>query len=176
MRWRRSVLAIAGASALASLAWVQRAAAQEKLPPAVAEAVKSNADLCREFGATPDTGRAVQKVDLNADGKPDYVFFVGTIHCPGAASLYGDREKVVRVYAGDGAGGAVEAFSDMVFDVKLEGSGPTAKLWLTTSGAGCGKPPAPDFSQENFCDRAIVWNAKTRKFEYAPASTVRMIQ
>jgi hypothetical protein len=25
-------------------------------------------------------------------------------------------------------------------------------------------------------DRALVWNAKTRKFEYAPVTTLRMIQ
>jgi len=41
---------------------------------------------------------------------------------------------------------------------------------------GCGKAPAPDFARENFCDRAIVWSAKTRKFEYAPVSTVRRIE
>jgi hypothetical protein len=44
------------------------------------------------------------------------------------------------------------------------------------SGAQCGKPPAPDFARENFCDRALVWNAATKKFDYAPVSTVRMIQ
>ncbi len=27
---------------------------------------------------------------------------------------------------------------------------------------------------ENFCDRALVWNAQSNKFEYAPVATVRM--
>jgi hypothetical protein len=44
------------------------------------------------------------------------------------------------------------------------------------SGQACGKPPAKDFASEKFCDRALVWNAKTRKFDYAPVSTVKMIQ
>ena len=64
----------------------------------------------------------------------------------------------------------------MVFDATLEGSGAATKLWLGVSGAGCGKPPAPDFAHENFCDRSLVWNAKAKKLEYAPVSTVRMIQ
>jgi hypothetical protein len=66
--------------------------------------------------------------------------------------------------------------SAIVFGAKLEGEGAAARLWLTVSGAACGKPPAPDFAHENSCDRAIVWNAKTRKFEYAPVSSVRMIE
>jgi hypothetical protein len=80
------------------------------------------------------------------------------------------------VYVGDGAGGAVDAFSDSVFGAELEGAGAAAKLWLTVSGKQCGKPPAKDFAHENFCDRAVVWSAKTKKFEYAPVSTVRMIE
>jgi hypothetical protein len=60
--------------------------------------------------------------------------------------------------------------------VTIEGAGPAAKLWLTVSGQQCGKKPAADFASENFCDRSILWNARTQKFEYAPVATVRMIQ
>lgn len=176
MNPRRCTPVHAFAITLALVAAVAPAAAQEKLPAAVQADVTSNADLCREFGSSPDTSRAVKSADLNGDGKPDFVFLNGWIHCPGAASLYGDREKIVVVYAGDGAGGAVSAFTAMVFDAKLEGTGADTKLWLTTSGAGCGKPPGADFSQESFCDRPIAWNANAGKFEFAPVSTVRMIQ
>lgn len=176
MSWKRIGPAIACALALSMIASAEPAAAQGKLPAAVAADLKSHADLCREVGATPNTENAVKSADLNGDGKPDFVFLNGWIHCPGWASLYGDREKAVTVYAGDGSGGAVSAFSGMVFDAKLEGTGAATKLWLTTSGAACGKPSAPDFASESFCDRALVWNAKTRKFEYAPVSTVRMIE
>jgi hypothetical protein len=44
------------------------------------------------------------------------------------------------------------------------------------SGQQCGKTPARDFASENFCDRALKWNAQTAKFEYAPVSTVRMVK
>jgi hypothetical protein len=152
------------------------AVAQGALPASVARDLNENADLCREVGGKPATDRAVERADLNGDGREDFVFYVGSIVCDGAASLYGDREKRVTVYAGDGSGGAATAFSDSVFDAKVEGAGASAKLWLTVSGAGCGKPPAADFASENFCERAIVWNAKTKKFDYAPVSTARMIQ
>lgn len=148
------------------------AAAQAKLPASVAAELKPNADFCREVGGTPNTDGAVENADLNGDGKHDFVLFLGWIRCDGAASLYGDREKAVTVYAGDGAGGAVAAFSGAVFDVKIEG----AKLWLTTSGAACGKPPADRFATESFCERSLLWDAKERKFVYAPVSTVRMIE
>jgi hypothetical protein len=155
---------------------VATAGADPALPAPVAAAVKEYADLCKEMGATADTANAVKRIDLNADGNVDYVFAAGWIHCPGSASLYGDREKAVSVFAGDAAGGAAAAFWGSVFDVRIEGTGAAAKLWLTVSGSGCGKPPAPDFAHESFCDRALVWNAKTKQFEFAPVSTVRMIE
>jgi hypothetical protein len=164
------------AAALAGCLIPAAAGAQAALPAAVAKDVKENADLCREAGGTPNTKNAVKSADLNGDGNADFVFLNGWIHCDGFASLYGDREKALVVYTGDGAGGAVAAFTGMVFDATLEGTGAATKLWLGVSGADCGKPPAESFATENFCDRAIVWNAKTKKFDYAPVSTVRMIQ
>jgi hypothetical protein len=147
-----------------------------KLPAAVAAGLKSVEDTCREVGGKPRTADAVKRADLNGDGKEDYVLYLGWVDCDGAASIYGDREKGVAVYVGDGAGGAVDAFSDSVFDAKIEGAGADAKVWLNVSGGQCGKPPARDFASENFCDRALVWNAKAKKFDYAPVSTIRMIQ
>jgi hypothetical protein len=152
------------------------AAADAPPPAAVATALKEIASMCTDAGGKPLTDKAVQRADLNGDGKEDYVLDVGSVGCDGAASIYGDREKSVTVYAGDGKGGAKQAFADMTFGMKIEGTGPAAKLWLTTSGAGCGKGQAQDFASESFCERAIVWNAKTQAFEYAPVSTVKMIE
>ncbi len=151
-------------------------AAKPSLPATVTADLKSVADMCREVGGKPQTGNAVKRVDLNGDGHEDFVLDVAAINCDGAVGVYGDREKGVTVYAGDGKGGASLAFSDQVFGVSIEGSGPAAKLWLTVSGGGCGKKPARDFASENFCDRSVVWNAKTLKFDYARVATVRMIR
>jgi hypothetical protein len=147
-----------------------------RLPTAVAADLKSVADQCREVGGKPLTQDAVKRVDLNGDAKDDFVVDLGQVNCDGAAGVYGDREKGVTVYVGDGAAGASNAFSDFVYGAKLVGEGPAAKLWLTVAGEACGRKPAADFASENFCDRAIVWNAKTKKFDYAPLATARMIQ
>ena len=96
----------------------------------------------------------MKRADLNGDGKEDFVLDTGSVNCDGAASIYGDREKWVGVYVGDGKGGATSAFIDSVYGVTIEGTGSAARLWLTVSGEQCGKKPAKDFASENFCDRA----------------------
>jgi hypothetical protein len=151
-------------------------AAEQNLPAAVAKDLKAVAEQCREVGGKPVTTDAVKRVDLTGDGREDFVLDVGSVICDGAASIYGDREKSVSVYVADAAGGAAPAFGDAVFAVKIEGTGPAAKLWLTVSGAQCGKKPARDFASESFCERALVWNAAKRKLGYAPVSTVKMVQ
>jgi hypothetical protein len=151
-------------------------AAPPALPASVATALKEVAAVCTESGGKALTDDAVKRVDLNADGKEDYVLDVASINCDGAASVYGDREKGVMVYVGDGKGGAKQAFSDASYGMRIEGEGAAAKLWLTVSGEACGKKRAADFASESFCDRAIVWNAKTQAFDYAPVSTVKMIE
>jgi hypothetical protein len=44
------------------------------------------------------------------------------------------------------------------------------------SGADCGKKQAQDFASESFCERPLAWNAKTQAFDFAPLSTVKMIE
>ena len=168
---------------LASVCWLSVAtvnaaepAKPDPLPAAVAADLESVAGTCREVGGAPRTADAVTRVDLNADGNQDFILNVGAINCDGAASVYGDREKSVTVYAGDGKGGATAAFTDAAFGAKVDGTGAGAKLWLTVSGAQCGKKPAQDFASEAFCERPLVWNASAKKLEYAPVTAVRMIE
>jgi len=174
----RATTIVASAFCTAFLAHAAHAAqaATPKLPATVAADLKAIAGECTGVGGKADVSNAVKRADLNADGKEDYVLDVGAINCDGAASIYGDREKGVTVYVDDGAGGARNAFSDSVFGVTIEGTGPAARLWLTVSGAQCGKQPARDFASESFCDRPLAWNAKSQKFDYAPVSSARMIQ
>ncbi len=167
----------AGAAAIGHAATPsEKPAVRSRLPTIVAASLKSLDDTCREVGGKPLTGDVVKRVDLNADGKEDFVVDAGSANCDGAASIYGDREKGIAVYVGDGIGGATEAFSDYVYGAAIEGTGPAAKLWLTVSAERCGKKPAADFATENFCDRALIWNVPAMKFRYAPLSTVRMLQ
>jgi hypothetical protein len=151
-------------------------AAPPRLPGAVLEDLKATAAECTDAGGVAQTGNAVKRADLNADGKEDYILDVGSIQCEGAAGIYGDRDKGVTVYVGDGAGGARNAFREWAYEAKLEGTGAATKLWLTVMGTNCGRKPAKDFASETFCDRPVVWNAKSQNFEFAPVSAVRLIQ
>jgi hypothetical protein len=151
-------------------------AADTKLPAAVATDLKAVAAECVDVGGKAITDKAIIRADLNGDAKQDYVLDVGSIQCDGAASIYGDRDTMVNVYVGDGANGAVKAFSDLSYGVRLEGAGAATKLWLTVMGAQCGKKPARDFASEHFCDRALAWNPATKKFDFAPISTVKTIE
>ncbi|MFO1207345.1 MAG: hypothetical protein U1E63_16745 [Burkholderiales bacterium] len=151
-------------------------AAAPSLPGTVQADLKAMAAECTDAGGTAQTGNAVKRADLNGDGKEDYILDVGSIQCDGAASIYGDRDKSVTVYVGDGAGGARSAFNEWAYEAKLEGTGPATKLWLTVMGSNCGRKPAKDFASETFCDRPVVWNPKTQKFEFGSVSTVRLIQ
>ncbi len=151
-------------------------AAPPRLPGTILEDLQATAAECADAGGVAQTGNAVKRADLNADGKEDYILDVGSIQCEGAASIYGDRDKSVTVYVGDGTGGARNAFREWAYEAKLEGSGAATKLWLTVMGSACGKKPAKDFASETFCDRPVVWNPKSQLFEFAPVSTVRLIQ
>lgn len=151
--------------------------AAPKWPAAVASDLEAIAQECTGVGGKAVTSDAVRRADLNGDGHDDYVFFVGWIICEGAASIYGDRAKMVQLYAGDAQGGAAAStFAQLAYDVRLEGSGAAAKAWLTVSGMQCGKKPAANFASEAFCERPVAWNGKARTFEFAPVSTVRMIE
>ena len=146
------------------------------LPPAVADALAALAADCTAVGGVPHAERAIERADLNADARADFVLFAGWIECEGAASVYGDREKLLTVFASSSDRAAPEAFSERVFDVTLEGNEPPKRLWLTVMGSQCGREPAADFASEFFCDRAIDWNAATHRFDYAPVETVRPIR
>lgn len=149
---------------------------QSPLPATVAAALASLAEQCSGVGGTPRTENAVRRADLNGDNNEDFVLFAGWINCENAVSIYGDRQKSLAVFPGDGQGGTGEAFGDWVFDAELEDTAEGRQLWLATMGEQCGRPPAASFASESFCNRAITWNGATQRFDYAPVSTVRMIE
>jgi hypothetical protein len=146
------------------------------LPPPVAAVLAALTDECTRVDGIPHAENAVQRADLNADGTEDFVLYAGWIVCENAWSIYGDREKALTVFAGDGDGGAAEAFADLVYDAKIETQGAAAQLWLSTSAERCGRPRAEVFADETFCDRRIEWHAGTARFDYAPLDTVRLIE
>jgi hypothetical protein len=146
------------------------------LPAVVSADLDGAAAACTAASGKPLMTQATLRADLNADGREDYVVNVGGINCEGAPSVYGDREKEVSVFIGDGRGGATRVFADSTFGVTIEGTTTAAKLWLTFSGSNCGKPPASDFASETFCDRALDFPADAREPVLAPLETVRILR
>lgn len=146
------------------------------LPSPVSAAVAALAARCSAVDGKPQVNAAVQHGDFNADGYDDFVLFSGWIACENAASIFGDREKDITVFIGNDAGGASTAFTGSVYDVTLEGEAKTSHVWVTVAGEQCGNPPAPTFFEESFCDRALVWNQATARFDYAPLSEARSLK
>jgi hypothetical protein len=146
------------------------------LPGPVGTALAEQLELCREGGGTPHADKALQRADLNGDGTADFVLYVGWIECENAWSIYGDRAKAVRVFIAGDRGSASEAFADTVYDTRIETTDGAARLWLTVSGEACGRPPAPSFAEESFCERPLVWDAGAARLEYDSLDNVRMIE
>jgi hypothetical protein len=146
------------------------------LPPTVVEAVALLAEICTASEGKPRSEEAVRTVDLNGDRVDDFVVYAGWMVCENAWSVFGDREKAIMVYAGDGRGAAPEAFMGSVYDAAIETTPSGDSLWLGVAAESCGRPSAATFAEETFCDRAIVWNAATRRFDFAPVETIRLIE
>ena len=145
------------------------------LPEPLAATLASWADECRAAGGTTRDSDAVKHADLSGDTREDYVLYRGWLVCDNAPSVFGDREKTVLVFVGDDAGKARLAFDEQAFDARIEERGTARVLWLTLSAGECGRPPAPHFSNETFCERAVVWNASGH-FELSPVKAARIIK
>jgi len=148
----------------------------DALPGGVREEVEALARQCSEVGGTPHTDRAVRRADLDGDGDGDFVVFAGWIDCQDAVSVYGDREKHLVVLVADASGEVRSSFSDAVYAATIEDDSIPATLWLTVSGVDGGRPRAPDFASESFCERALSWDADKQAFDYADLDSVRMIE
>lgn len=168
-----NVLCVLGAAACDHSAPVPAANA---LPSPVSAAVAELAAQCSAVNGKPQADATVRRGDFNADGYDDFVLFPGWMVCENAVSVFGDREKDVTVFIGNDTGSVSTAFGDSVYEVRLEDEGKRSQIWLTVAGTQCGNPPAATFSEESFCDRALVWNKATAQLDYAPLSAARPLK
>ncbi|MCB1630810.1 MAG: hypothetical protein H7A12_08885 [Pseudomonadales bacterium] len=145
------------------------------LPPPVVKAIDAFAEECAAAGGVANTRDAARRVDLNGDKRADFVVYAGWIPCDNAPGVFGDRTKVLMVFAGDTGDDAQQAFSDDVYDATVETRDSRQELWLTTSGEECGRTQAAAFADETFCDRQLVWTTAGR-FELAPLDAARLLK
>ena len=128
--------------------------------------------MCRDVGGTPgDKAGLLRSVDLNGDGVPDWVLDQGVYACNGAASLFGGSGgSSVMVWAGLSGGGAGQPFGQAAHGAKIE----NGRLWLTVGGGFCGQNTAGlSRAEMTYCERPLAWDARARKFDFAPVSEIR---
>lgn len=100
MRCADRVVELAGRSAAADMTALcllalvpARSIAEPILPAVVAKELEPLAEQCRGVGGKPTTERVVKRVDLNGDGRDNFVLDAGSIDCDGAPGIYGWPSK-----------------------------------------------------------------------------------
>lgn len=157
---------------LAALALTDALAAKP-LPTAVRKVLNTmNAD-CQGVGGKPGASPGlVSTLDLNGDGRMDYVIYTGAFDCEGAASLFvGTGGGSVEIFLSAADGDAARAFEHGVDGMRVE----QGRLWLAVGGPLCGQQVRDDTprSAMQACWRPLHWDAGRRKLDFAPLSSVR---
>lgn len=141
-----------------------------KLPVVVQRAINEDAQNCRSSGGRFSYSKAIQTIDLNGDGYPDYVYDSGETVCAGGADLGGSGGWPVTVFAGQPDGSAKEAFSNGAIGARMI----NGRLYLGVGGAYCGQNTRGRVrAQYDNCIRPLQWNARRKVFEFAPVSQKR---
>jgi hypothetical protein len=117
----------------------------------------------------PEKGAALvaavaQRADLNGDHVDEWIIDAGRAcpHTDGPAVKYGSQ---VTVFSAAEKGEAVPSFQQAAFSSHIEHAAGKVRLILTVGGAMCGEGP-----ESQRCDRPVVWNALTKRFELAPVA------
>lgn len=150
MRWIAITLPLLGLGLASS-------AAAEEPPKLVAAYV---AQLGQQCGAPPATA-ALERVDLNGDGRLDWIVDAGRYHCPGRSQAVAETGPPVTVFLVTEAGLAAPALQVAAFGSRLQRT-PAGELtfWVTVGGAACGAA-APQMR----CERRVVWRPAERRLE-----------
>ena len=108
-------------------------------PPEIEAATAENFAACTEAGGTPSTGPDyLTEVDLNGDGRPDYVMNLAGLTCENAISYFcGSAGCPVSVWLSGPAGHTV-AWSDYAQGIEIQGQTVVAYL----HGQFCDPPTA----------------------------------
>jgi hypothetical protein len=146
------------------------------MPLTIATYEHQLADLCRQLHGMPGVPKDtfVAHGDLNGDGIEDWAFDEGGFNCEGAASIFtGSGGSQVVVFIGLTNGDARIAFQHGAYGMRLERIGSRSILWLGVGGALCGQAGEPSHAEAIYCDRLLVWNMETKRFDFAPLVSIR---
>jgi hypothetical protein len=157
------LLALCLSSALAATPW----------PAPVRAVVDAMEAECRGAGGKPgDSPGLVTAVDLDGDGRSDFVIDTAAFDCDGAASLFGGSGgSAVEVFIATADGRAKSAFEHAAFGTRVA----QGQLWLAVGGALCGQAVTAETARSEMqaCWRPLRWDAKRRKLDFGPLDSVR---
>ena len=153
---------------------LSNALAATPLPSPVRAVIDTlNAD-CRAVGGKPGASPGlVSTLDLNGDGRSDYVIYTGAFECEGAASLFvgAGGGGSVQVFVATAEGSAKSVYEHGVNGMRLQ----QGKVWLAVGGPLCGQKVNDDTprSEMQACWRPLHWDAGRRTVDFGPLSSVR---
>jgi len=158
--------------ALLALA-LSNALAAPPLPAPVRAVIDEMKAECRSSGGKPGASPGLlSQVDLNGDGRADYVIDAAAFECEGAASLFtGSGGSSVQVFAATADGSAAPVFEHGAMGSRVE----QGELWLAVGGPLCGQKvtDTTPHSEMQACWRPLRWNAGRRTLDFAPLSRAR---
>lgn len=130
------------------------APALAQLPPQVAAGQREVEQDCRGAGGRPSLMDGFRtELDLNGDGRPDYVHDLSHLNCEGAASFFcGSAGCPLVVYYSTPGGWTAQGLGH-VQGWSVERSGALPILVLHTHGGGCGQPGGS-------CESRVGWNGR----------------
>jgi hypothetical protein len=144
-----------------------------ELPAAVAAYARRVADDCTQVGGRPLAGPKIEHGQFS-EGPEFWTVDDATLACEGAWSLYSNPHgwDIAIFFASPDE--QVRKFTVRAgFGLKIERDDNSAKVWASLSGMNCGQKPARSTAEEIGCERALVWDAKARKINFAPMSQAR---
>lgn len=151
----------------------------DSLPTEVLAAIAALNGSCsnQPFSQANIDAGAIHKVDLSGEGYPDYI--LNDAHFPEGDRLTcrhgGHGGKGVVILASSAEGYFAKAFDQTVWDIKLKKSSNRTTAWVTVGGNDCGQTDFT-FATSILCERELVWNPKTKEFDYASLSEARFLQ
>jgi hypothetical protein len=150
---------------LATFLYGQVAAAQE--PPLVAAFTRQLAEQCRPLPAGVAAPVIADRIDLDGDGRIDWVVDAARYPCPGRPALV--QGGLVTVFRAMENGHAVPIFQRVGFGSRLQrNAAGEREVWVTLGGADC---DAAEASAR--CERRLVWRQGEQRLDLAPATRPR---
>jgi hypothetical protein len=131
---------------LSLIGWATPAAAQD-VPKGIQEALDRHKTYCLDHGGTAATfdRNAVRKIDLNGDGRADYILDMRDTVCEEMRHVYcGTGGCEVEILIAQRDGGYTSIFSDTIHRYEIKPGGGVRTVKFSLHGGYCGKHgPSP---------------------------------